>query len=155
MAAQSESAQVANGEVVQTPGIGNRDMSFKQVTLSSPTAVAAFLGVRWDGDKVRGIRMQLSDGTSAQAGGYDDVSYALSTCALAPGDKLSEGWLRDSGYGYGSVRAEIHAECRRSLLAVERRRLYDAYDPAEGGDGVRPGGVWSEPRGFLYGSAES
>jgi len=69
MAAQSESAQVRNGEVIQTPGIGNRDSSFKQVTLSSPTAVAVFLGVRWDGDKVRGIRMQLSDGTSAQAGG--------------------------------------------------------------------------------------
>ena len=92
------------GQVVETAGIGNRDNTLKQVHLASPTATATFIGVRWDGDKVRGLRIEMSDGTSTQAGGYDDGQYTLATHRFAPGEKLAKAWLRDSGYGYRSVR---------------------------------------------------
>ncbi|HWF10710.1 MAG TPA: Vps62-related protein [Bryobacteraceae bacterium] len=93
-----------HGPVVETAGIGNRDNSLKQVHFSSPSATATFIGVRWDGDKVRGLRVELSDGTNAQAGDYDDGRYTLTTYRFAAGEKLSKAWLRDSGYGYRSLR---------------------------------------------------
>ena len=63
-----------------------------------------FIGVRWDGDKVRGIRMELSDGSFKQAGGYDDGKYTLTQYRFVAGETLISARLRDSGYGYGSLR---------------------------------------------------
>jgi hypothetical protein len=94
----------ATGNIVETSGIGNRSAGLRQISLSSPNAVATFIGVRWDGDKVRGIRVELSDGTSSQAGGYDDGRYALTQYRFAAGERLAKAWLRDSGYGYRSLR---------------------------------------------------
>ena len=90
--------------VEHTASIGNKDAASSNVYLSSATAVATFIGVRWDGDKVRGIRVELSDGTSNQAGGYDDGNYELTEYHFAEDEKLITAWLRDSGYGYRSLR---------------------------------------------------
>ena len=89
--------------VVETEGIGNRAANLKQVKFSSDHALPTLLGVRWDSDKIRGIRLEMNDGTHAQAGGYDDSGYPLNQYHFKSGEKLSRAWLRDSGYGYGSV----------------------------------------------------
>ena len=68
--------------------------------LTSDKAVATFIGVRWDGDKVRGIRMELSDGSFKQAGGYDDGDRARSSrpALRAPsGEAVSRGVDGDGG----------------------------------------------------------
>jgi hypothetical protein len=44
----------------ETASIGNKGAANSQVLLTSDKAVVTFVGVRWDGDKVRGIRMELS-----------------------------------------------------------------------------------------------
>ena len=104
-AAAGSGGAVVYGKVVETVGVGNRLAGPHQVTLSSATAVAKFIAVRWDDDKVRGIRMELDDGSSAEAGDYADVRYALTEYRFQAGEKLTKAWLRDSGYGYGSVRS--------------------------------------------------
>jgi hypothetical protein len=88
----------------ETASIGNRAAGKSEVLLTSANAVVTFIGVRWDGDKVRGIRMELSDGSFKQAGGYDDGKYTLTSYRFAPGETLVSARLRDSGYGYRSVR---------------------------------------------------
>jgi hypothetical protein len=60
---------------------------------------ALFLGVRWDGDKICGIRVELEDGTSGQAGGHDDIGYAPITFSFLPGETFKRVHLRNSGYG--------------------------------------------------------
>jgi hypothetical protein len=62
-------------------------------------------GVRWDGDKVRGIRWVYFNGKAQQVGGYDDSKYALKTYTFKKGELLDTFILRDSGYGYGSLRS--------------------------------------------------
>ena len=88
----------------ETASIGNKAAGNSQVLLTSDKAVVTFIGVRWDGDKVRGIRMELSDGSFKQAGGYDDGKYTLTQYRFAAGETLVSARLRDSGYGYGSLR---------------------------------------------------
>jgi hypothetical protein len=88
----------------ETASIGNKTAGRSEVVLTSDKAVATFIGVRWDGDKVRGIRIELSDGSSKQAGGYDDAKYTLTQYRFAPGETLVSARLRDSGYGHGSLR---------------------------------------------------
>ena len=88
----------------ETASIGNKAAASSQVLLSSDKAVATFIGIRWDGDKVRGIRMELSDGSFKQAGGYDDGKYTLTQYRFVAGETLISARLRDSGYGYGSLR---------------------------------------------------
>jgi hypothetical protein len=101
-----DSAVVAGGTPgpVETAGIGNRNAGPKQIVLSSATAVVDTISVRWDGDKIRGIRMRMSDGAQSQCGGVDDGGYAVTEYKFAPGETLTKAWLRDSGYGYGSLR---------------------------------------------------
>jgi hypothetical protein len=88
----------------ETASIGNKAAGKTEVVLSSDTAVATFVGIRWDGDKVRGIRVELNDGSFKQAGGYDDAKYTLTQYRFAAGETLVTAELRDSGYGYGSLR---------------------------------------------------
>lgn len=88
----------------ETASIGNKAAARSQVLLTSDKAVATLIGIRWDGDKVRGVRMELSDGSFKQAGGYDDGQYTLTQYRFAPGETLVSARLRDSGYGYGSLR---------------------------------------------------
>ena len=88
----------------ETASIGNKAAGKSEVLLISDKAVATFIGVRWDGDKVRGIRIELSDGSFKEAGGYGDAKYTLTSYRFAPGETLVSAELRDSGYGYGSLR---------------------------------------------------
>jgi hypothetical protein len=94
----------AASPLIETASIGNRAAGPREVTFSSSTATVTYLGVRWDGDKVRGIRMRSSDGTQNQCGGIDDGNYALTEFTFMPGETLAKAWLRDSGYGYRSLR---------------------------------------------------
>src|ERR1700683_5686151 len=96
----------------ETATIGNKAAATSQVLLTSDKAVVTFVGVRWDGDKVRGIRMELSDGSFKQAGGYDDGKYTLTQYRFVAGETLISARLRDSGYGHGSLR---QGEFGRSL----------------------------------------
>jgi hypothetical protein len=143
----------APGPVVETNGIGNRDNKLKQIVLSSPTAVATYIGVRWDGDKVRGIRVKLSDGTQSSCGGVDDGGYTITEFAFAPGETLTKAWLRDSGYGYRSLRqVEFQTSSGRSFkcggggfdnevsLAVEGSALVGFH-------------AWVNPDNFINGFA--
>jgi hypothetical protein len=109
----------------ETASIGNKAAGGLQVVLSSNKAVATFIGIRWDGDKVRGIRMELSDGSFKRAGGYDDSRYTLTFYRFAQGETLVSARLRDSGYGYGSLR---QVEFETSL-----KKTFNA-----GAGGVRP-----------------
>jgi hypothetical protein len=137
----------------QTQGIGNRADSLKQVNLSSPTAVVTFVGVRWDGDKVRGIRMQLSDGTSAQAGGYDDGRYTLTTFQFGAGEKLTKAWLRDSGYGHGSLR-QIHFATSHGRSFSAGANGYDSEaDLIVDGTSLVGFHAWVNPDNFINGLA--
>lgn len=70
---------------------------------SGPLRVRS-LSVRWDGDKIRGIKWTLTDNSSKKYGGYDDVAYTLSTFDFPEDDPLKTVVLRDSGYGYNSLR---------------------------------------------------
>jgi hypothetical protein len=88
----------------ETASIGNKAAASSQVLLTSDKGVVTFIGVRWDGDKVRGVRMELSDGSFKQAGGYDDGKYTLTSHRFTPGETLISAELRDSGYGHGSLR---------------------------------------------------
>ena len=56
--------------------------------------------------------MELSDGSFKQAGGYDDGKYTLTQYRFAPGETLVSARLRDSGYGYGSLR-QVRVRKRR------------------------------------------
>src|SRR5579863_9759335 len=85
----------------KTESIGSGGTNFDY---SSTTSIVRTIGVRWDGDKVRGIRLELYDGTVWKEGGYDDTNYTLTTYTFTSGEYLLTLTLRDSGYGYGSVR---------------------------------------------------
>lgn len=81
----------------ETASIGNKSAGKSEVLLTSDKAVATFIGIRWDGDKVRGLRMELSDGSFKQAGGYDDAKYTLTQYRFAPGETLVSARLRTPG----------------------------------------------------------
>ncbi|HLY00052.1 MAG TPA: hypothetical protein VKR62_15235, partial [Roseiarcus sp.] len=95
---------VANRPWFATRPVGNQAAAASEVDLVSATSVARVISVRWDGDKVRGIRMELRDGAVKQAGGYDDVNYTLSSYTFADGETLQSLSYSSSGYGYGSLR---------------------------------------------------
>ena len=102
----------------ETASIGNKAAGKSEVLLTSDKAVATFIGIRWDGDKVRGIRMELSDGSFKQAGGYDDGKYTLTQYRFAAGETLVSARLRDSGYGYGSLRqVEFETSLKKTFNA--------------------------------------
>jgi hypothetical protein len=104
--------------LLETASIGNKAAGKSQVLLTSDKAVATFIGIRWDGDKVRGIRVELSDGSFRQAGGYDDGNYTLTQYRFAAGETLVSARLRDSGYGYGSLRqVEFETSLKKTFNA--------------------------------------
>jgi hypothetical protein len=82
-----------------TASIGNQQAG-KSEQFSHYPVNALFLGVRWDGDKIRGIRVELDDGTSSQVEGCNDIGYALTTSSFLPGETFKKAYLRNSGYGY-------------------------------------------------------
>ena len=87
-----------------TRSVGNQAAGKSEVDLASDTSVARVFSVRWDGDKVRGIRMELRDGTIKSAGGIDDVNYTLTSYTFVEGETLKSLSFSSSGYGYGSLR---------------------------------------------------
>jgi hypothetical protein len=87
----------------QTPSIGNAKAG-RAFDQKSTTSTVRTIGVIWDGDKLRGIKLELFDGTSWKYGGYDDADYKLGTYTFTSGELLKTLTLRDSVYGNGSVR---------------------------------------------------
>lgn len=90
----------------KTESIGNANAGIAFDRKSTTSSVRT-ISVRWDGDKVRGIRLDLFDGTFWKYGGYDDQNYTLDTYTFKSEEFLKTLTLRDSHYGYGSVR-QIH-----------------------------------------------
>ena len=70
----------------------------------STTSMVRYVGVRWDGDKVRGISWQCFDGTTGKAGDFDAINYTLTSYTFDPRESLVTMVIKQSGYGYGSVR---------------------------------------------------
>ena len=92
---------------IKTEWIGNggRDYTGQQRSFDDSGALrVTSLSVRWDGDKIRGIKWTLSDNSFKKYGGYDDTSYTLTTFDFPDDDPLKSFILRDSGYGYNSLR---------------------------------------------------
>ena len=95
--------------VVQRPwfttrSVGNIAAARSQVDLTSFTSDARVISVRWDGDKVRGVRMEQRDGATQSAGRIDDVNYTLTSYTFVEGETLQSLSFSSSGYGYGSLR---------------------------------------------------
>ncbi|MBV8794314.1 MAG: hypothetical protein JO136_05195, partial [Hyphomicrobiales bacterium] len=117
--------------------------------LTSDKAVATFIGVRWDGDKVRGIRVELSDGSFKQAGGYDDGNYTLTQYRFTPGETLVSARLRDSGYGHGSVRqVEFATSLKKTFDAGAAGFDHEASLAVEGAELVGFH-AWVNPDNFI------
>jgi hypothetical protein len=106
-----------------TRSVGNQAAAGSQVDLTSDTSVARVISVRWDGDKVRGVRMELRDGTVKSAGGIDDVNYTLSSYTFADGETLQSLSFSSSGYGYGSLRRLEFTTSKGATLRRGRREL--------------------------------
>lgn len=62
-----------------------------------------YLAVRWDGDKIRGLLWRYADGTQYTVGGYA-TNAALTDYTFNSEELLKTFKLKDSGYGYRSVR---------------------------------------------------
>lgn len=89
--------------VVKTGSIGNAKAGEAFESKASGTTVQ-YLGIRWDGDKVRGVEVKYFDGTDFQIGGINDSKYTLTSHTFGLGEMLKSLTLRDSGYGYRSFR---------------------------------------------------
>ncbi|MGH9358294.1 MAG: aerolysin family beta-barrel pore-forming toxin [Terriglobia bacterium] len=89
--------------LVKTPSIGNAKAG-SAFDSQRPGTSVQYLGIRWDGDKVRGIEVRYFDGASFKIGGIDDNQYALTSHTFGMGEMLKSMILRDSGYGYRSFR---------------------------------------------------
>lgn len=73
--------------------------------------------VRWDGDKIRGIRWVYFNGKAQQVGGYDQ-NKSSKTYTFRKGEVLDTFTIRDSGYGYGSLRSLEFTTSRGGHFAV-------------------------------------
>ena len=133
----------------ETASVGNKTAGKSQVLLTSDKAVATFIGVRWDGDKVRGIRIELSDGSFKQAGGYDDAKYTLTSYRFTPGETLVSAELRDSGYGYGSLRqVQFSTSMKKTFMAGPSGFDHEASLAVEGAELVGFH-AWVNPDNFI------
>ncbi|HTZ67672.1 MAG TPA: hypothetical protein VMB83_09415 [Roseiarcus sp.] len=133
----------------ETASIGNKAAGKSEVLLTSDKAVATFIGIRWDGDKVRGVRMELGDGSFKQAGGYDDGKYTLTSYRFAPGETLVAARLRDSGYGYGSLRqVEFETSLKKIFTAGAGGFDHEASLTVEGAELVGFH-AWVNPDNFI------
>ena len=133
----------------ETASIGNKGAAKSQVLLTSDKAVVTFVGARWDGDKVRGIRMELSDSSFKQAGGYDDGKYTLTQYRFAAGETLVSARLKDSGYGYGSLRqVEFETSLKNTFNAGAGGFDHEASLAVEGAELVGFH-AWVNPDNFI------
>src|SRR5262245_56339604 len=95
---------MAPGTATESASAGNPQAGQRRFDRHSGTSPIRYVGVRWDGDKVRGIGWQYFDGGKEQCGDYDAVQYALTSYTFAPDESLATLTFKDSGYGHGSVR---------------------------------------------------
>src|SRR5687767_8542927 len=94
-------------KTIRTEWIGNggRDYAGAERSFNDSSSLRVkSLSMRWDGDKIRGIKWTLTDNSFKKYGGYDDIAYTLSTFDFPEDDPLKTVILRDSGYGYNSLR---------------------------------------------------
>ena len=72
--------------------------------MTSYTSDARVISVRWDGDKVRGIRMELGDGATQSAGELTTSTILRLIYTFAEGETLQSLSFSSSGYDHGSLR---------------------------------------------------
>jgi hypothetical protein len=100
--AQSSKAAIPEDQV-QTDHIGSGFGSSGAFDAHSSAASVQSVSVTWDGDKIRGLRWVYFDGKAEQIGGYD--ARHQKTFVFKKGEVLDTFTIRDSGYGYGSLRS--------------------------------------------------
>ncbi|MGZ8786189.1 MAG: hypothetical protein ACXW1Y_11585, partial [Acidimicrobiia bacterium] len=88
----------------ETRSVGNIAAATQQVNQQAADSTALSISARWDGDKVRGLRMVLRNGTVISAGGVDDTDYPLTSYTFGDDETLRTLSMSSSGYGYGSLR---------------------------------------------------
>jgi hypothetical protein len=132
-----------------TRPVGNPAAAASEVDLVSGTSVARVISVRWDGDKVRGIRIELRDGTVKQAGGYDDVNYTLSSYTFADGETLQSLSYSSSGYGYGSLRRLQFTASKGATFAAGPTGIDDLVTAPVSGAELVGFHAWVNPDNFI------
>jgi hypothetical protein len=91
------------------PVIGGNN---RQTNLSGVAGAGAYVSElrgHWDGDKIRGLSWAYSDGSCIHAAGcsWGDTGYDQYSSDLryfTPNETIKQCFLRDSGYGYRSLR---------------------------------------------------
>jgi jacalin-like lectin domain-containing protein len=132
-----------------TRSVGNQAAAASEVDLASETSVARVFSVRWDGDKVRGIRMELNDGTTRSAGGIDDVNYTLSSYTFADGETLQSLSLSSSRYGYGSLRRIEFTTSKGATFTAGPTGIDDIVTPPVLGAQLVGFHAWVNPDNFI------
>src|SRR6185503_3222852 len=99
-----ETPHIVVGEPHSTDQAGNPQAGSTPFNQHSATSPIRYLGIRSDGDKVRGLSWTCFDGTSQTFGDYDAVAYTLTSYTFEPDEQLASLSIKDSGYGRGSVR---------------------------------------------------
>jgi hypothetical protein len=84
--------------------IGNANAAHTTYDRHRADSVIAYLAVRWDGDKIRGMKWTYLDGQEESVADVNAVDYALTSYNFMPREYLTTLLLHDSGYGYGSFR---------------------------------------------------
>lgn len=91
-----------------TAGIGNLPAagSMAEYLIPEPAGCLPldYFAARWDGDKIRGLSVRCAGQREHWIADFGNPNYILTSYRFVPGELLTKAWLRDSGYGYGSLR---------------------------------------------------
>ncbi|KAG0632207.1 hypothetical protein M758_1G311600 [Ceratodon purpureus] len=97
-------AAPATGLALKTEFIGNKFQRWAGgFDVQQGNYPVQWLAVRWDGDKVRGFTFRLYNGFRHTEGDFS-AQFKFSEIYFSPGETLASLTLKDSGYGYGSLR---------------------------------------------------
>jgi hypothetical protein len=133
----------------QTASVGNTGASHSEVIVDSDTKIAQYLAVRWDGDKIRGLRLVLTDGSTHDAGGINDTNYALTSYTFSAGETLQSLSLSSSGYGYGSLRRFQFSTSRGGNFAAGPQGIDDLVTPPAAGSRICGFHAWVNQDNFI------
>ena len=80
--------------------------TYQFVDLTTAHSSVRDVQFRWDGDKIRGVKVDFHDESvnPVQCGRFDDSQYPLTGYIFGPEECLTSVVLTDSGYGYSCLR---------------------------------------------------
>jgi hypothetical protein len=91
----------------------------------------------------------LRDGTTASAGGVDDVSYTLTSYTFDEDETLETLSLSSSGYGYGSLRRMEFTTSKGGRFAAGPQGIDDLVTPPVAGACLVGFRAWVNPDNFI------